>query len=171
MTTSQYVLNLGLLAYILGANLGIRPVTRTRFLLPLVLVAAAGAVLLRPLPTLGNDVALEAIGVAAGAAFGAVAGLLVRVREDAGHITMTAGAWYAALWIAVIGGRVLFAYGAEHWYPRAIAEFSVQHQITGSEAWTSAFVLMALTMVLMRVAVTALRAGLVRRGNARLAVA
>jgi hypothetical protein len=69
---------------------------------------------------------------------------------------MRAGIAYAALWILVIGGRCVFAYGAEHWFPRAVGEFSLTHQITGSDAWTAAFILMSLTMVLARVAATGL---------------
>jgi hypothetical protein len=163
MTTSQYLLNLGLLAYILASNLGTHPVTRRRFTLPLVLVAVAAAAFLRTVPTLGHDLALELVGTGAGIALGILAGLLVRVRREDGRLLMSAGASYAALWVVVIGGRVLFAYGAEHWFARSIGEFSMRHQITGADAWTCAFVLMALSMVLARVAVTAARAGLTLR--------
>lgn len=163
MTTSQYLLNLGLLAFILASNLGTRPVTRRRTVLPLVLVAVAASVFLRHVPTLGHDLTLELVGVAAGAALGVVAGLLVQVRRDGGTTTTTAGLPYAVLWVAVIGGRMAFAYGADHWFPRTIGEFSMRHQITGADAWASAFILMALTMVLARVAVTAARAAVVVR--------
>jgi hypothetical protein len=53
---------------------------------------------------------------------------------------------------------MLFAYGAQHWYGAAIGTFSRAHQITGSAAWTSAFVLMALAMVVSRVLVTGTQA-------------
>lgn len=130
MSASQYALNLGLLAYILWANLGAKLITHRRFTLPLLLVAVAGAIYLRDIPTLGHDAS--------------------------GRLMMRAGAPYPALWVAVIGGRIAFAYGATHWFSQAIARFSVAHQITGAPAWTAAFILMALTMVLTRVAVTAL---------------
>ena len=171
MTTSQYLLNAGLLAYILASNLGAHAVTRRRMTLPLVLVAVAAAVFLRSIPTLGNDLVLELIAVAAGVGLGVLAGLLVRVRNDGGRLFTSAGTPYAALWVFVIGGRVLFAYGADHWYARAIAEFSMRHQITGADAWTCAFVLMALSMVLARVAVTAARSGLVQRHSVEMVAA
>src|SRR4051812_44077264 len=156
MSTAQYVLNLGLLLYILASNLGTHRLTGRRLLLPVLLVAAAASVFLREVPTRGNGVPLELLGVAIGAALGVVAGVLVTVRRDADRSATTrAGLPYAALWICVIGGRVLFAYGAEHWFSRDIAAFSVRHQITGADAWTAALVLMALAMVLARVAVTA----------------
>jgi hypothetical protein len=155
MTTTLYMLNLGLLAFVLWANLGTRTVTRSRLALPVLLVIAAGAVLLRDVPTAGHDVALEAAGAGAGIALGLIAAALVRVERDrVGQLVMRAGATYAALWVAVIGGRMLFAYGADHWFPAAIGRFSMTHQITGADAWTTAFVLLSLSMVLTRVAVS-----------------
>ncbi|HTY72293.1 MAG TPA: hypothetical protein VMI11_07685 [Actinomycetes bacterium] len=158
MSTTQYLLNAGLLAFVLWANLGTRTVTRTRFTMPLLIVAVAAYAYLRDVPSLGNDRALDLVGVAVGAALGLLAAALVRVeREPNGRLVMSAGRAYAALWVAVIGGRVLFAYGADHWYPQAIARFSMEHRITGADAWTAAFVLMALTMVVVRVAASGVR--------------
>lgn len=155
MSTTQYLLNAGLLTFVLWANLGTRTVSRARFTLPLLLVAVAAAVFLRDVPTAGHDLGLELAGIAAGALLGLVAAALVRVHRDAtGRLVMRAGAAYAVLWIAVIGGRCMFAYGADHWLRRAIGEFSMTHQITGADAWTAAFVLMALAMVITRVAAT-----------------
>jgi len=62
----------------------------------------------------------------------------------------------------VIGGRMAFAYGADHWFPAAIGRFSIEHEITGADAWTAAFVLIALAMVLTRVVVTAVTVRVVR---------
>ena len=76
---------------------------------------------------------------------------------------MRAGLGYAALWIAVIGGRILFAYGAENWFSREIAHFSRDHVITGADAWTAAFIIMALTMVVVRVAGSGIAVALVLR--------
>ena len=154
MSAAQYALNLSLLAYILISNVGTHEVTRRRLLLPVVLVAVAAGVFLNDPPTAGNDLRLELVGVAAGTLLGVVAGLLVRVRVSAGRVLMTAGAAYAALWVLVIGGRMLFAYGADHWFTQRIGLFSYHHQITGADAWTAAFVGMALAMVLTRVLVT-----------------
>ncbi len=164
MSAGQYALNLGLLAYILISNVGTHEVTRRRLLLPVALVAVAGAVFLSDPPTAGNDLVLELVGVGAGVAFGLVAGLLVRVRRLGGRVVMSAGATYAALWVFVIGGRMLFAYGADHWFTQRIGLFSYHHQITGADAWTAAFVAMALAMVLTRVLVTGTRSALAERG-------
>ncbi len=159
MSITQYALNLGLLGYVLISNIGTHRISPTRLLLPFGLVVVAGAVFVRHPPIRGNDLTLELVGVAAGVVLGAVAGLLVRVRRDEdGRLVMRAGAAYAALWTGVIGGRVLFAYGAEHWFAASIGAFSSAHRITGADAWTAGFVLMALAMVLTRLAVTVLLA-------------
>jgi hypothetical protein len=163
------LLNLGLLSYILLANLGTRRVTRIRLILPLLIVVAAAVGYLHALPTAGHDLTLEAAGVVAGLLLGMLAGFLVSVSRRAdGQLVSHAGAAYAVLWITVIGGRIAFAYGATHWFDRAIGHFSIGHQITGADAWTAAFVIMALTMVLARVAITAIRAS---RSRAALAPA
>lgn len=159
MSSAQYALNVGLLVYILASNLGTHRLSRGRLSLPVALVGVAAWLFLRDVPTLGNDVQLELVGAGAGALLGVIAGLLVKVRRDGtGAVVMSAGSAYAVLWVAVIGGRIAFAYGAEHWFPTAIGRFSMDHQITGADAWTAAFVLMALMMVLVRVTVTAARA-------------
>ena len=155
MSTTQYLLNAGLLAFVLWANAGTRTVSRVRFTLPLLLAAVAAAVFLRDVPTAGHDLRLEVAGVAVGAVLGLVAAALIRVHHDAtGRLVMRAGTAYAVLWVAVIGARCVFAYGADHWFGRAIGEFSRAHEITGADAWTAAFILMALAMVVVRVAAT-----------------
>ena len=152
MSIAQYALNAGLLVYILASNLGTRRLTRARLLLPGVLVVVAAVLFLREIPTGGNDVTLELAGAATGG-------------QDSVGLRCPA---YAALWLAVIGGRVAFAYGADHWFSRNIATFSISHQITGADAWTAAFVLMALVMLLVRALVTALvTAALTRTGTPR----
>jgi hypothetical protein len=158
MTTGQYILNLALLAWILSSNLGSRTLTRRRIAVPLFVVAAAGWFYLKDAPTLGNDGTLELVGLVAGIALGVVAALTMRVGRVGERVVTTAGVAYAAVWLFVIGGRMLFAYGAEHWFPRAIGQFSRDHLITGADAWTAAFVAMALAMVISRLAVTGMRA-------------
>ena len=93
-----------------------------------------------------------------------VSALLVRVRRTSTGVTTTAGAGFAALWIAAIGARVAFAYGSDHWFSSALVSFSRAHDITSADAWTSAFVLMAISMVLSRVLVTGAQAAMLQGG-------
>ena len=146
MTTTMYLLNLGLLAFVLWANLG----TRTVDPVPAAPAGAAGDRRRRGVPPRRADRRprrrrWRPPGSAPGGAGAASPRALVRVdRNRAGRLVMRAGAAYAALWVAVIGGRMLFAYGAEHWFPAAIGRFSMTHQITGADAWTAAFILLSL---------------------------
>ena len=64
---------------------------------------------LTDIPTVGNDVPLDVLGAAAGAVLGVAATGLTRIRRTGSGTVITAGAAFAALWIAVIGGRIAFA--------------------------------------------------------------
>jgi hypothetical protein len=159
-TTSVLLLNLGILAFVLRTGLGTRPLTRRRYTLPFAIVAAVAITFLRNPPSAGNDVVLDLVIGLVGLAFGAAAGGLMQVYRDPsdGALLTKAGAAYAAIWTAVIGARILFAYGAQSWFAHPVATFSRAHSITGGAAWTAALVLGSLCMVMGRVAVTALKA-------------
>lgn len=154
MSTPQWILNFALLGWVILRNLGTHRVTPSTFFVPLALVVAAGCWFLRDLPTAGHDVGLELVGIAAGLALGTVAALLTRMHRHHGDLVVSAGTAFAAVWVLAIGGRMLFAQWATHDGARTIGEFSMRHHITGADAWTAAFVLMALTMVATRFVVT-----------------
>ena len=63
-----------------------------------------------------------------------------------------------AVWIIANGGRIAFAELATHAWGPAVARFSIAHEITDADAWRAGFVLMALVMVLTRLATTAFAA-------------
>lgn len=157
MSTTQWILNLALLGWVLIRNLGTHRVTGSTFLVPLTVIAAAGGWFLRDLPTTGHDVGLELVGVAAGVVLGTLAAVMTRMSRRHGDLFVSAGTAFAAVWVTAIGGRMLFAQWATHSGARAVGEFSMRHQITGADAWTDAFVLMALTMVAVRLVTTALQ--------------
>ena len=115
---------------------------------------AAAVMFLHSVPAGGSDLALEAAGVAAGAAMGAIGGLATRLRLDAdGRPLGRAGVLAAGMWIGGVGARLVFAIAAGNGAGPAIARFSVAHHITGSAAWVAALMLMALADVLTRLAV------------------
>jgi hypothetical protein len=164
MTTAEWILNCSLLGWVLLRNLGTRPVTRSTYLVPLVVVAVAAGVYLRAIPGEGNDHLLELAGIGAGVVFGLAATASTRLlRDGSGRLLARAGVAFAAVWVIAIGGRIAFAELATHSWGPAVARFSIAHQITGADAWRAAFVLMALVMVLTRVAATAVAAARSRR--------
>jgi hypothetical protein len=159
MTTAEWILNCTLLGWVLLRNLGTRPVTRSTYLVPLAVVAVAAGIYLRDIPGDGNDHLLELAGIGAGVVFGFAATACTRlVHDGSGRLLARAGFAFAAVWVIAIGGRIAFAELATHSWGPAVARFSVAHQITGADAWRTAFVLMALVMVLTRVAATVLAA-------------
>jgi hypothetical protein len=166
MTTTDIATVVGLAALIIATQWGRHAVTPRRFILPVLLVGFAAYHYLNGIPTAGGDLDMDVLFTAAGAGLGVLAGGLIRVERDGagGRIMMQAGLAYAALWAIVFGGRLAFAWAATHTWQHAVAQFSIQHAITGGAAWTAAFILMALAMVLTRTAVLAART-LSLRGN------
>ena len=61
------------------------------------------------------------------------------------------------MWVAGVGGRMVFVFAATHGAGPAIGRFSIAHHITGQAAWVAALVMMALADVLTRLAVVYLR--------------
>jgi hypothetical protein len=125
---------------------------------PVLAVAAAAVMFLHAVPGGGSDIALDLLGVSAGAAMGAIGGLATRLRPGAGGRPLgRAGVLAASMWIAGVGARMVFYFAATHGAGPAIARFSIAHHITGPAAWTAALVMMALADVLTRLAVVYLR--------------
>lgn len=164
MTTTDWIVNLSILALMVLTALGTRPITFMTYLRPLLIVVGVGLVFLRGMPVSGPDVGLELAGVGAGVVFGVLAAGVSRVSWQGGRVMLSSGAAYAAVWLAAIALRVAFAELATHNadFGRGVAQFSMQHQITGADAWRAAFVLMALAMIVTRVGLVALRAGMVQ---------
>jgi len=125
---------------------------------PVLAVGAAAVMFLHSVPAGGNDIALELLGVLAGAAMGAVGGLATRLRRGTDGRPLGRAGWLAAsMWVAGVGARMAFAFAATHGAGPMIGRFSIAHHITGSGAWVAALVMMALADVLTRLAVVYLR--------------
>lgn len=149
MNTTQWILNIGILALML-TQFGEHVASRRRLVLPLAAVAVVAVNVLPGIPTAGSDLGFALIGALAGTLLGVAAAALMRVRgREDGRVTITAGWGYAALWTAVIGGRIAFALWATGPGMRQVGTFSMAHHITG-DGWVAFFVLMAVAMILSR---------------------
>jgi hypothetical protein len=121
-------------------------------------VAAAAVMFLHCVPAGGSDLAMEAAGVAADAAMGAIGGLATTLRRSADARPPGRAGWLAAsTWVGGVGARLALAIAASNGAGPAIARFSVAHHITGSAAWVAALVMMALTDLLTQLVVIYLR--------------
>lgn len=157
MSTTQWILSIVLLAWALVRNVGTREVALSTFVLPVVIVVAAASFFLFPIPTAGNDLDLVLAFGTIGILFGLAASAVTRLHHRDGKLVATAGGAFAILWLVMIGGRVAFAEWATGTGARTVGMFSRDHAITGADAWTAAFVVMALGMVLARTVALAVR--------------
>lgn len=148
MPASVWIINLVVLTAVLEADLGRRKITWFRLARPVVLAGAIIAFYLKGVAGSGSALALE-LGLASlGIALGLAAGAIFRVFRDPGGFPRSrAGAWYAALWAVVIGGRIGFAYATSH--SHGLQVWLGTHHIT-SAALTDALIFMAAGMLLAR---------------------
>ncbi|THA86268.1 hypothetical protein [Streptomyces sp. A0592] len=166
MTATEWITDIALVL-IVFRQLREGRLDRKTFLLPLAIVAFVAYSYLDSVPTAGNDLVLIATLTAAGAALGIAGGIYTRIRALDGDLLIKAGAVSAVLWIAGMGARMGFQTWVEHGGADDVARFSLTHHITGQQAWVTAFVLMALTEVVTRVATIYVRSRSVRTGAAR----
>lgn len=165
MLTNALIVNALVLFAVLEADLGpARKVSRFRLLRPLTLSAAIVPLFLQAIVTHGAGLALEIGGGVAGLLLGLAAASLMSVRREpaTGRIVTSAGAAYAAVWIAVIAARSCFSIGAVHWFHHPLATWTAEHNVTGA-AITDALIIMAVTMTLTRTLSLAVRANQIRR--------
>ena len=150
MTTSDIVLVVGIFVMVVVTQTGLKPFDRRRIVLPLAVVGGIGAGYVRKLPS-GQDNLLLAVAIGVlGVLFGLAAVALVRTERDAGGQRYTrAGLGYVLVWVVAMGGRLLFGYGAQHWYTVSLGRFMAGHHLS-TDVWAPAFALMAMTMVATR---------------------
>ncbi|WP_433221288.1 hypothetical protein [Microtetraspora malaysiensis] len=142
-----------ILAIVLATDLGQRRITTMRMLRSVIAVAVVIAIFVHSFPTQGNDLPLQLVGIGTGLIFGLIAGaLLPAYRHRSGELYTVGGAGYALVWIVLSLGRVLFAYGAEHWFTEDLVRFSIDYKISGADTYANTFVFMSLAMVLARTA-------------------
>ncbi|MCI3241624.1 MULTISPECIES: hypothetical protein [Streptomyces] len=162
MTTTDWITDIALVLVVFR-QLREDRLSLTSYLIPLGIVAFVASHYLHSVPTAGNDLVLIGTLVAAGAALGIAGGIFTRIRAAGEHLLIKAGAASALLWVLGMGARMVFQVWVDHGGADDVARFSVTHHITTGDAWVAAFVLMALTEVVTRLATIFIRSRMVVR--------
>jgi hypothetical protein len=161
------IVNGAVLAATLHSDLGThRKIGPMRLLRPALIAGAIVPLFIDPVVTHGTGLAVELAGVAAGLLGGLAALALTRVyRSPRTGKPVSRATWpYALLWTLVIGARAAFSYGAGHWFPAQLAQWSMAHQVTGA-AITNGLIFMAVAMLLTRTLGLAARAAALPAGG------
>jgi hypothetical protein len=149
-----------ILAYVLLTQYGRRRFSWQRWL-PAIIAIPVAAVYLSRAPAHLYDVYLYLAATAVGGGFGALATATTGVERDpgAGQLYTRCGPAFAATWAIAMGTRVALIGGLQDlpWFAHHAGPFFRDHQI-GRSAIAAAFVLMAVTMYVLRFAVIAARA-------------
>ncbi|MGC0423503.1 hypothetical protein [Embleya sp. AB8] len=164
MNTTDWIIDI-LLVLVVFRQLREGPLDHKTFLIPLGIVGFVASKYLHTIPTAGNDLVLIGALTAIGAALGVAGGVFTRIRSAGGHLLIKAGAVSAVLWVLGMGARMGFQVWVDHGGADDVARFSLAHHITTTQAWVAAFVLMALTEVVTRVATIFVRSRLVAPGR------
>ncbi|MEV7833952.1 hypothetical protein AB0P12_25500 [Streptomyces subrutilus] len=151
MTTTEWLIDLALIL-IVFRQLREGPLGPKSYLIPLGIVSFVGYEYLDTVPTGGNDLVLIATLMAVGAVLGVAGGVFTRIRVAGGQVLIKAGLVSAALWVVGMGARLGFQQWVQHGGADDVARFSLDHRITGAQAWVAALLLMALTEVVTRLA-------------------
>jgi hypothetical protein len=157
VSITDYVIDILLILVIFRA-VRPHPLTPRAALLPLILLAVAGVIYLRPITLRGNDLALILILTAVGIVLGVLSALPDRIwRGQDQQLLSRAVTVSVIVWIIGMGFRFGFAFYAYHGGGPAVARFSAQHALSGANIWTTALVLMAFGQVLARLGVLQIR--------------
>ncbi|MFK0173271.1 hypothetical protein ACIQU5_31255 [Streptomyces sp. NPDC090306] len=164
MTTTDWITDIALLLVVFR-QLREGRLDAKSYLIPLGIVGYVAHTYLNTVPTGGNDLVLIGTLVAIGAALGVAGGVYTRIRSVGTHLFIKAGAVSATLWVLGMGARMGFQLWVDHGGADNLARFSASHQITTGDAWVAAFVLMALTEVVTRLATIFVRGRMVARAQ------
>src|SRR5437588_1127985 len=130
MTTTDYLIN-AVFVLIVLRQARERELDRRSVIIPLAIVAYVAHLYVHSIPTAGNDLVLIGALGALGLALGLASGFATHVRAgEHGRAVARVGWIAAALLIAGIGSRLVFAFALSHGAQHAVVSFSIAHHIS-----------------------------------------
>jgi hypothetical protein len=163
VSASDYIFSAVFIALIFRQVRG-RPLTAKSLLVPVAIVIGFAVRYLHNIPAAANDVTFTALCAFAGVVLGCASGLVTTVRAGTdGRPIAKAGPLAVVLWVLGTGSRLAFGLYALHGGGPEIRRLSATYHITGPDAYTTAFILMALCEVVARYGLLGLRAAALRR--------
>ena len=167
------VISGSIFAVVMLSQFGRRTYSLRKLLIPVVSVGVFGYSYLHDLPTVGNAVWLYAVGVIIGLLFGAWASVTTGIEKDTatGTLYTRTGAGFVIAWLTAVVLRVAFVLAVDQVssFRDQVGTFLMDHQLVEG-AIAPFFVLMALTTVVSRIAVIAVRMNRLTRTTAPAAV-
>jgi hypothetical protein len=152
MSSSVLILNLWVLFAVLEADLGHRKITRFRVLRPLLVAGAIVPVFVDRPATAGTGELLELVLAGVGVLLGVFASTrLMRIGFDGAkqQVESIAGVGYGVFWFVIIGARLTFTYGANHWYSAQLGHWMTSNGVS-VDALTDSLIFMAVAMTVTR---------------------
>ncbi|WP_329130283.1 hypothetical protein OG552_06800 [Streptomyces sp. NBC_01476] len=167
MDTTVWLINLAVLAAVLEADLGRRRISWFRLARPVLVSGVIIPLYLTSATAHGNGLTLEIAGAGVGILAGLLAASLMRVEYDPGRrrVVSRAGMPYVALWVAVVGARLWFAYASEHTFRTQLGRWLVSNAIS-ADVLTDALIFFSIGMLVSRTGALLTRAGRVRHAHA-----
>jgi hypothetical protein len=165
---SAYWLNLIVLAAVLQSDIGRHRVTWFRVLRPAVTALILVPFFFKGASGSGNGLALEIAGTVVGLLLGYLASLPMSFEWDpAKQRAYSRGGWaFFLAWAALTGAKLLYSYGAIHWYGHAMGRLMYQNHIS-EEALRAAFIFLSIASAISRVGVIYQGARRIRRRQAQ----
>jgi hypothetical protein len=152
MSASVLVVNLAVLGAVLEADLGTRKVGAFRIIRPLLMAIGIVPLFVERPATEGSGEILELALGGLGVLLGIIAStrlMSVGYHETRGQVVSRAGVGYGLFWSVVIGARLLFTYGANHWFTAALLHWMSANGIS-ADALTDGLIFMAIAMAVSR---------------------
>jgi hypothetical protein len=152
MSSSVLIVNLVVLFAVLEADLGHRAVSRFRTLRPLLMVGGLVPMFVDRPATTGTGELLELLLAGLGVLLGVFAStrlMHIGFDEAKQRPVSSAGTGYGLFWGAVVGARLAFTYGSDHWFGTQLGHWMATNGVS-VDALTDSLIFMAIAMAVAR---------------------